>query len=70
MKYTIRAEISFDTLAEADSVYRLMDKVKDKIYKPIGTEPIGINAMCQLWEDHHDDVPPLQCTLLKQIDFS
>jgi hypothetical protein len=67
MKYTIYIELSFDSKVEADKIMAFVNKAKSKVYKPTGNEGIDMISKCELWETHHDEVPPKQCKMLESL---
>lgn len=69
MKYQIKADILFNDEADAEKLYKEIEKFVEKAYKKKGTEIIPVSSICQKWECYHDETPPKQCKKLKFINF-
>ena len=69
MKYTVYLELSFDDKAVAKKILNGLNLIRDKVYRPNGSEIIKMEAKAEIWETRHDDVPPVQCRKLGSYDF-
>ena len=69
MKHRIQTDISFDNEQDAIDLLNYIENIKDKGYKPKGTEKILCNLQCRYHECTHEEVNPVQCKDYLNIDF-
>lgn len=70
MKYTVYLELSFDKKEDADALMAYATGLKSKVVEPCGESPTNLAKKCELWETHHDEDPPKQCTRLEVADLT
>ena len=69
MKYTVYLELSFENKEDAIDLLNVVEKIKEKAYKPIATDMQPLEIKTELWETHHDEDPPKQCSVIDSVDF-
>ena len=69
MKHRVQIDISFDSEQEAVSLLNYIENIKDKAFKPTGTEKISCFRQCRYHECSHEEIEPVQCTDYVDVEF-
>lgn len=69
MKHRVQIDISFDNKQDAEDLFNHIEDIKDKGYKPKGTEKIPCHLICRYHECSHEEVNPVPCKDYLNIDF-
>lgn len=68
-KHRVEIDISFPEEKDALDLMNYIEKVKNKAYKPEGTEKIACYRNCRYHKCSHDDLNPTPCKDYIGIDF-
>ena len=69
MQHRIQIDISFDTEQEAKKLLNYIEGIKDKAYKPKGTEKILCHRTARYHACTHDNAEPTPCNGYIDVDF-
>ncbi len=69
MKYRVEIDIAFDLENEVIAFLNLIEEIKNKVYKPLGTEEIPNYRKCRYHKCFHDEASPKPCGNYVNIDF-
>jgi len=68
-KFRLELDVSFNTEDEMIAFANLVEDIKTKAYKGTGSESISIIRNCRYHECFHDETPPKQCGVYKNVNF-
>ena len=69
MKWRVEMDVSFDDESDALDFMNRIENVKDKAYKPKGTEKIACYRKCRYHLCTHDEIIPTPCEGYVDVDF-